>query len=39
MPAYGAVLAAKAVVTLCLPGTEWVTGNVINVDDGEDVVA
>jgi enoyl-[acyl-carrier protein] reductase III len=30
---------ARAVVSLCLPGTEWVTGNVINVDGGEDVVA
>ncbi len=30
---------AKAVVNLCRPGTEWITGSVINVDGGEDVIA
>lgn len=28
---------AAAVVALCQPGTDWVTGNVINVDGGEEV--
>lgn len=28
---------ARAVVALCDPGTDWVTGNVINVDGGEEV--
>jgi NAD(P)-dependent dehydrogenase (short-subunit alcohol dehydrogenase family) len=28
---------AKALVALCDPGTDWVTGNVINVDGGEEV--
>jgi enoyl-[acyl-carrier protein] reductase III len=28
---------AKAVVALCKPGTDWVTGNVINVDGGEEI--
>ncbi|MDH3455631.1 MAG: SDR family oxidoreductase [Gemmatimonadota bacterium] len=28
---------AKAVVALCKPGTDWITGNVINVDGGEEV--
>jgi len=28
---------AKAVVALCKPGTDWITGNVINVDGGEDI--
>jgi len=23
---------------LCRPGTEWITGNVIGVDGGEDVI-
>jgi len=30
---------AGAVVVLVLPGTRWITGNVIGVDGGEDVVA
>ena len=30
---------ANAVVALCSPGTDWVTGNVINVDGGEEVTA
>jgi enoyl-[acyl-carrier-protein] reductase (NADH) len=30
---------AKAVVALCSPGTDWVTGNVINVDGGEEVTS
>jgi enoyl-[acyl-carrier protein] reductase III len=30
---------AAAIVRLCQPGTEWITGNVIGVDGGEDVVA
>ncbi|MBI4502778.1 MAG: SDR family oxidoreductase [Gemmatimonadetes bacterium] len=30
---------AKAVVALCSPGTDWITGNVINVDGGEEVTA
>lgn len=29
---------ARAIAALCRPGTEWVTGNVIGVDGGEDVV-
>ncbi len=28
---------ARAVVALCHPGTDWITGNVINVDGGEEV--
>jgi NAD(P)-dependent dehydrogenase (short-subunit alcohol dehydrogenase family) len=28
---------ARAVVTLCQPGTDWITGNVINVDGGEEI--
>ena len=28
---------ANAVVALCNPGTDWITGNVINVDGGEEV--
>ena len=28
---------ARAVVALCDPGTDWITGNVINVDGGEEV--
>ncbi len=28
---------ARAVVSLCKPGTDWITGNVINVDGGEEV--
>jgi enoyl-[acyl-carrier-protein] reductase (NADH) len=28
---------AQAVVALCHPGTDWITGNVINVDGGEEV--
>lgn len=28
---------ARAVVALCNPGTDWITGNVINVDGGEEV--
>ncbi len=30
---------AHSIVNLCLPGTEWITGNVINVDGGEEIVA
>jgi NAD(P)-dependent dehydrogenase (short-subunit alcohol dehydrogenase family) len=30
---------AGAIVALCLPGTEWISGNVIGVDGGEDVTA
>lgn len=30
---------ADAVVALCSPGTRWITGNVINVDGGEEIVA
>ncbi len=29
---------ADAVVALCAPGTHWITGNVINVDGGEEIV-
>ncbi len=29
---------ARALVRLAMPGTEWITGNVIGVDGGEDVV-
>jgi hypothetical protein len=29
---------ATAVVALCHPGTYWITGCVINVDGGEDIV-
>lgn len=29
---------ARAIVALCRPGTEWITGNVIGVDGGEDIV-
>lgn len=28
---------ARAVVALCHPGTDWITGNVINVDGGEEI--
>ena len=28
---------ARAVVALCDPGTDWISGNVINVDGGEEV--
>lgn len=30
---------ANALVALCAPGTDWVTGNVINVDGGEEITA
>jgi NAD(P)-dependent dehydrogenase (short-subunit alcohol dehydrogenase family) len=30
---------ANAVVALCDPGTDWITGNVINVDGGEEVTS
>lgn len=30
---------AEALVALCSPGTYWLTGNVINVDGGEDITA
>lgn len=30
---------AEALVALCAPGTYWVTGNVINVDGGEDITS
>jgi enoyl-[acyl-carrier-protein] reductase (NADH) len=30
---------ANALVALCSPGTDWITGNVINVDGGEEVTA
>ncbi len=30
---------ARAVVALCQPGTDWITGNVINVDGGEEITA
>ena len=29
---------ARAIAAFCRPGTEWVTGNVIGVDGGEDVI-
>jgi len=29
---------ARAIAVLCRPGTEWITGNVIGVDGGEEVV-
>jgi NAD(P)-dependent dehydrogenase (short-subunit alcohol dehydrogenase family) len=29
---------ARAIAALCRPGTEWITGNVIGVDGGEDIV-
>jgi len=29
---------ARAIVALCRPGTEWITGDVIGVDGGEDIV-
>ena len=29
---------ARAIAALCRPGTEWMTGNVIGVDGGEDVI-
>ncbi len=29
---------ARAIAALCRPGTEWVSGNVIGVDGGEDVI-
>lgn len=29
---------ARAIAALCRPGTEWMTGNVIGVDGGEDIV-
>jgi NAD(P)-dependent dehydrogenase (short-subunit alcohol dehydrogenase family) len=29
---------ARAIAVLCGPGTEWMTGNVIGVDGGEDVI-
>lgn len=28
---------ARALVALCHPGTDWITGNVINVDGGEEI--
>lgn len=30
---------ANALVALCNPGTDWITGNVINVDGGEEITA
>lgn len=30
---------ANAVVVLCNPGTDWITGNVINVDGGEEITS
>jgi enoyl-[acyl-carrier protein] reductase III len=30
---------ARAVVALAVPGTDWITGNVINVDGGEEVTS
>jgi NAD(P)-dependent dehydrogenase (short-subunit alcohol dehydrogenase family) len=30
---------ARAIAALCNPGTDWITGNVINVDGGEEVTA
>ena len=29
---------AQAIAVLCQPGTDWITGNVIGVDGGEDVI-
>jgi enoyl-[acyl-carrier protein] reductase III len=29
---------ARAIAALCGPGTEWITGNIIGVDGGEDIV-
>jgi NAD(P)-dependent dehydrogenase (short-subunit alcohol dehydrogenase family) len=29
---------ARAIAALCRPGTEWMTGNVIGVDGGEDII-
>ena len=29
---------ARAIAALCLTGTEWITGNVIGVDGGEDII-
>ena len=29
---------ARAIAALCRPGTEWITGNVIGVDGGEDII-
>lgn len=29
---------ARAIAALCRPGTEWISGNVIGVDGGEDVI-
>jgi enoyl-[acyl-carrier protein] reductase III len=29
---------AQAIAALCRPGTEWMTGNVIGVDGGEDII-
>lgn len=29
---------ARAIAALCRPGTEWITGNIIGVDGGEDVI-
>jgi enoyl-[acyl-carrier protein] reductase III len=29
---------ARAIAVLCRPGTEWITGNVIGVDGGEDII-
>ncbi len=29
---------ARAIVALCQPGTEWITGNVLGVDGAEDIV-
>ena len=30
---------ADALVAMCHPGTDWITGNVINVDGGEEVTS
>jgi enoyl-[acyl-carrier-protein] reductase (NADH) len=30
---------AETIVALCLPGTRWVSGNVLGVDGGEDITA
>ncbi|HLW61190.1 MAG TPA: SDR family oxidoreductase [bacterium] len=29
---------ARALAALCRPGTEWITGNVIGIDGGEDII-